>query len=249
MSVLKNTRNALNNPDSQIHWVRLVLTFAGLIGLSFALAAFLNILKSQLNFNIYQYAWLAYLAVFIASLLANATIIAPVPFAIAMMFSAAEYYNPFLIALAGAAGGTLGELSGYYAGRFGRKIAIPEEIISHKRITYLVEKYGFWAITALAFQPIVPFDVGGMVAGVSKMSLHKFLPALFLGKFPKYIILLYASLGLVSFLPSWLAENTLMFYSSIIIGSAFVWLLMETSFLTMRLSNNQTKSNDTGRVS
>ncbi len=206
MSVIKNTRNALNNPDSQIHWVRLVVAFAGLIGLSFALAAVLNILKDQLNIDLYQYSWLAYLSVFVISLLANATIIAPVPFAIAIMATAAQYYNPVLIALAGAGGGTLGEMSGYYAGRFGRKIAIPEEIISHKRITYWVEKFGFWAIAVIAFQPIIPFDVGGMVAGVSKMPLHKFLPALFLGKFPKYLILVYFSMGLIDFLPSWLTR-------------------------------------------
>lgn len=203
MSVLRNTRNALNNPDSRIHWVRLVVAFAGLIGLSFVLAALLNILKSQLNINIYQYAWLAYLSVFIASLLANATIIAPVPFAIAIMASAAQYFNPPLVALAAAVGGILGELSGYYAGRFGRKIAIPEEIISHKRINYWVGKYGFWAIAVIAFQPIIPFDVGGMVAGVSKMPLHKFLPALFLGKYPKYLILVYFSMGLINFMPAW----------------------------------------------
>jgi uncharacterized membrane protein YdjX (TVP38/TMEM64 family) len=206
MSVIKNTRDALINPDSQIHWVRLVVAFAGLIVLSFALAAGLNILKDQLNIDLYQYSWLAYLSVFVISLLANATIIAPVPFAIAIMATAAQYYNPVLIALAGAAGGTLGELSGYYAGRFGRKIAIPEEIISHKRITYWVEKFGFWAIAVISFQPIIPFDVGGMVAGVSKMPLHKFLPALFLGKFPKYLILVYFSMGLIDFLPSWLTR-------------------------------------------
>ena len=206
MSVIKNTRDAFINPASQIHWVRLVVAFAGLIGLSFALAAVLNILKDQLNIDLYQYSWLAYSSVFVISLLANATIIAPVPFAIAIMATAAQYYNPVLIALAGAAGGTLGEMSGYYAGRFGRKIAIPEEIISHKRITYWVEKFGFWAIAVISFQPIIPFDVGGMVAGVSKMPLHKFLPALFLGKFPKYLILVYFSMGLIDFLPSWLTS-------------------------------------------
>ena len=206
MSVIKNTRDALINPESQIHWVRLVVALAGLIVLSFALAAGLNILKDQLNIDLYQYSWLAYLSVFVISLLANATIIAPVPFAIAIMATAAQYYNPVLISLAGAAGGTLGEMSGYYAGRFGRKIAIPEEIISNKRITYWVEKYGFWAIAVIAFQPIIPFDVGGMVAGVSKMPLHKFLPALFLGKFPKYLILVYFSIGLIDFLPPWLTR-------------------------------------------
>ena len=206
MSVIKDTKNALTNPNSQIHWVRLVIAFVGLVALSFGLAALLNILKEKLNFDPYQHAWLAYFSVFIASLLANMTIIAPVPFAIAIMFNAAQHFNPVLIALTAAAGGTLGEMSGYFAGRLGSKIAIPENIISNKRITSWVEKYGFWAIAVIAFQPIIPFDVGGMVAGASKMSLIRFLPALFLGKFPKYVIFVYGSLGLFNFLPLWITR-------------------------------------------
>lgn len=206
MSVIKDTKNALTDPNSHVHWVRLVVAFAGLIGLSFALAAILNILKDRLNIDLYRYPWLAYSSVFAFSMLANLTIIAPVPFAIAIMANAAQHFNPVLIALAAAAGGSLGELSGYYAGRLGSKIAIPESIISSKRITYWVNKYGFWAIAFIAFQPIIPFDVGGMVAGVSKMPLVKFLPALFLGKFPKYILLCYASLGIIDFLPAWMTR-------------------------------------------
>ena len=203
MSVIKETRKALTNRTSHIHWVRLVIAFAGLIGLSFALASLLNLLKDSLNINFFQYSWLAYLSVFITSLLANVTIIAPVPFAIVIMVNAAEYFNPFFIALLAAAGGTLGEMSGYFAGRLGSKIAIPENIISNERITHWVGKYGFWAISLLAFQPIIPFDVGGVVAGASRMPIIKFLPALFLGKVFKYLIFIYVSLGLLNFLPSW----------------------------------------------
>jgi uncharacterized membrane protein YdjX (TVP38/TMEM64 family) len=206
MSVFKDTKNALTDPNSHIHWLRLVIAFIGLVVLSFGLAALLRFLQSQLHIDIYRYAWLAYLSVFVMSLLANATIIAPVPFGVIIVTTAAQHYNPALIALAAAAGGTLGELSGYFAGRLGRKIAIPENIISNKRITYWVEKFGFWAIAVLAFQPVIPFDVGGIVAGVSKMPLIKFLPALFLGKFPKYIIIAYFSSWLLSILPTWIAQ-------------------------------------------
>jgi len=33
------------------------------------------------------------------------------------------------------------------------------------------------------------------------MPVHKFLPALFLGKFPKYIVMVYAGIGLIDWLP------------------------------------------------
>ena len=36
------------------------------------------------------------------------------------------------------------------------------------------------------------------------MPMRKFLPALFAGKFPKYILMAYAGIGLIHFLPkSW----------------------------------------------
>ena len=158
------------------------------------------------------------------------TIMAPVPFAVAIMVSAAKEFNPVLVALCAATGGSLGELSGYYAGRLGKSIAIPDSIIGYKRLEQWLQKYGVWAIMVLAFQPIIPFDVGGIFAGVSKMPLRKFLPALWIGKFPKYVLMTYAGLGLINFFPSWMSENNTMFYCLIAVIAAFIWLLVETQF-------------------
>jgi uncharacterized membrane protein YdjX (TVP38/TMEM64 family) len=202
--IIKETKVLVTKPGSQVHWAKLLLAFFGLIALSFALAAVINIIKSRLDINLVQFELLAYLSVFVATLLANMTIIAPVPFAVAIMLSAAQNFNPVIVALCGAVGGTIGEMSGYYAGRLGRKIAIPESIMGYQRLEGLVNKYGPWTIAVLAFQPIIPFDIGGIIAGVAKMPVYKFLPALFAGKFPKYIIMIYAGLGAISFLPTWL---------------------------------------------
>jgi len=185
----------------------LVIAFIGLIGISFAFAFLLSLAKSRLNINLYEYELLACISVFVATLLANMTIIAPVPFAVAIMATAAQDFNPVLIALAAALGGTIGELSGYYAGRWGRKIAIPESIVNNEKIEQWIRKYGVWAIMVLAFQPIIPFDMGGLVAGAVRMPIQYFIPALFAGKFPKYILLTYAAVGIINFmhLPSWLS--------------------------------------------
>jgi membrane protein YqaA with SNARE-associated domain len=204
MTKLQDAKDLVLKPGSQVHWLKLVIAIAGLILLSFAFSALLQFLKSRLNLNLYEFELLAYGSVFIAALLANMTIIAPVPFAVAIMATAAKDFNPILVALCAATGGSLGELSGYYAGRWGKKIAIPDSIVGYKKVEHWINKYGFWAITVLAFQPVIPFDVGGLVAGVTRMPLHKFLPALWIGKFPKYVLLTYAGLGLINFLPSWL---------------------------------------------
>ena len=109
-----------------------------------------------------------------------------------------------MTALAAALGGSLGELSGYYAGYAGRKMAIANDLIVFNRVVGWINRWGAWAIVFLAFQPVVPFDVGGLIAGAARMPMRKFLPALFTGKFPKYILLVYAGIGLIDFLPkSW----------------------------------------------
>jgi uncharacterized membrane protein YdjX (TVP38/TMEM64 family) len=205
MTSSKKTRSLITHQGRNIHWVKLIITFGGLLALSFGLAALLQFAKSRLNLPLYEFALVAYISVFISSILANMTIIAPVPFAVAIMVSAASQFNPVLVALFGALGGTLGELSGYFAGRLGKRIAIPDTIVGYKKIEGWIRKYGILAIMILAFQPVIPFDVGGLVAGAAKMPVSRFLPALFLGKFPKYVILVYAGLGVIHFLPPWLA--------------------------------------------
>lgn len=204
MTVLRDARDMVTRPGSQVHWIKLLIAFVGLIALSFGVAALLNFVKARLDINLFEFELLAYFSVFIASLLANATIVAPVPFAVAIMISAAQAFNPVIVALCAATGGTLGELSGYYAGRLGRKIAIPDSIIGYRRIEHWINKYGILAVTGLAFQPIIPFDIGGLIAGAAQMPLYKFIPALWIGKFPKYLLLTYAGLGLINFFPPWL---------------------------------------------
>ncbi len=203
VTLFKDAKEMVTRPGSNIHWIRLIIAFAGVIVLSFGFAALLSYIKSRLNIDFFRYEYLAYISVFVGSLLANMTILAPVPFAVAIMGAAAKEFNPIWVAFFAALGGTLGELSGYYAGRLGKKIAIPDSIIGFQRVENWITRYGVWAISVLAFQPIIPFDIGGLVAGVAQMPVHKFLPALFAGKFPKYILLTYAALGLVNFLPDW----------------------------------------------
>lgn len=172
-------------------WVRLGILFLILIVISIGLAFLFNYLLSPLEDELKSFAWLAYLIVFATNLLSNLTVIAPVSAGAAIMLAAAKIYHPILIALFAAAGGTLGELGGYYAGTLGKKVLVNEYPEAQERITGWVKRYGIWAISFLAFQPILPFDIAGLVAGASRMPATRFLLACFLGKFPKYIIIIY----------------------------------------------------------
>ncbi len=190
--------------EKWVRWLKLAIALIALILVSFLLAYWFKKFADSLHLPLDRYAFLAYLVVFLVAVIANLTVIAPVPIAISIMITVAQNWNPILSALAAALGGTIGELSGYYAGYAGRKIAIANDFIGFNRVEGWINRWGAWAIAFLAFQPVIPFDVGGLIAGAARMPIRKFLPALFVGKFPKYILLAYAGIGLIHFLPgSW----------------------------------------------
>jgi len=178
-----------------------VISLVSLIAISFGLAYLLQSLGERFMLPLDKFAWLAYLSVFGATLLCNLTVIAPVPIATSLMIAAATRWDPVMMALVASVGGTLGELSGYYAGYLGKKIAIAEYVAGYDRFAGWIQRYGVWAIFLLALQPIIPFDIGGMIAGAARMPLRKFMPALWAGKFPKYVIFCYSGIGLIQFLP------------------------------------------------
>jgi len=172
-------------------WLKLAVLFIIVVAISLALAWFFNRLLAPVKDDLQQYAWLAYLVVFGISLVANMTIIAPVYVFTPIMVAAAGIYHPALIALAAAMGGAIGEMSGYFAGSVGKKIVFKDYPEAYEKISSWVDKYGALAIAFLAFQPVLPFDIAGMVAGATKMRAAKFLIACFIGKFPKYLLVCY----------------------------------------------------------
>ncbi len=187
----------------QVHWLRLAMSLVVLIGLSFGLMWLLQEVATLFHLPLDRFAWLAYLNVFISTLVCNLTVIVPVPIATSIMIAAASRWNPVMVALAASIGGTLGELSGYYAGYLGKRIAVNEHVAGYNRVAGWMNRYGIWAILFLAFQPVIPFDIAGLVAGAARVPMYKFLPALWAGKFPKYIVLCYSGIGLIHFLPFW----------------------------------------------
>jgi membrane protein YqaA with SNARE-associated domain len=186
----------LQTPVKPIRWLRLAILLVSLLAISFGLVFLFQKLLTPIRPALVRFDWLAYLVAFGIQLLSNLTIVAPVPVASAIMISIATEWNPFMVALAASLGGTLGELSGYFAGYLGEKLAIDESTPGYSRIRGWMNRWGPWAIAFLAFQPVLPFDIGGLIAGAARMPLWKFLPALFLGKFPKYLILSYFGVGL-----------------------------------------------------
>jgi len=131
-----------------------------------------------------------YLGAFLVSLISNATIILPVP-GIVVLFALGATLNPVLVALVGATGGVIGEMTGFMAGYGGRGM-----VQSSGRMYAMAEKWmrrwGGWAIFAFAVAPLPILDIAGVVAGVLGYPVWKFLLVAWPGKSIKYIILVLA---------------------------------------------------------
>jgi membrane protein YqaA with SNARE-associated domain len=130
-----------------------------------------------------------YPGIFLFSILANATILIPVP---GVVFTSAmgAVFNPFFVSLAAGGGAALGELSGYLAGFSGQ--AVVENSERYDRVVRWMRKYGDFTILVLAFIPNPLFDMAGIVAGILKMPILKFLFYCVIGKILKMMIFAYA---------------------------------------------------------
>ena len=136
-----------------------------------------------------DFAAYGYPGIFLVALLANATVFLPAP-GVAVVFAMGSIFNPMGVALAAGAGGALGELSGYLAGFSGQ--AAVERTHIYKRIDPWVDKYGGWTILVLSAIPNPFFDIAGVAAGMSKMSIRIFLFACWIGQTIKMTLFAFA---------------------------------------------------------
>lgn len=191
----------------QKRWVRIALYVIGLIGIGVGFLILFPYLISRFNIAIEGLASTAYLVVFGITLLSNAAVLIPVTYPhLTIMIAAATYWDPFMIALVASVAGALGEITAYYAGRLGKRIALLENVPVYDKLVGWMAKYGLWGIFVMSVQPILPVDIAGILAGASKMPLWKFLLPCWAGKLGKYLVACYlggAILRLLPPLPFW----------------------------------------------
>lgn len=182
-------------------WFKTAVYVVILVALSIGLVYLLRYLVAYFDLSVEGLATTAYLVVFGVTLACNATVIVPVPIAVATMIAAASKWDPILVALVASIAGTLGELTGYYAGYLGKKVVIGESTPGYSRLVGWMNRYGVLAIFLISFQPVLPVDIAGLTAGASRIPLWKFLLPCWAGKFPKYILFCYFGFQLLNLLP------------------------------------------------
>jgi membrane protein YqaA with SNARE-associated domain len=135
-----------------------------------------------------------YLGIFLISAISNATILIPIP-SFFTVFSLGHVYDPLSVGIIAAAGGALGELTGYAAG-IGGKAIIGEKRLEFERVEKFIDKYGIYGVAFLAAIPNPLFDIVGITAGVLGLKIHQFLFATWVGQIIKFTII--AKLGAAS---------------------------------------------------
>jgi len=191
---------AAKKGKGDIRWLRLSLTALVFLAVSIGLGYFFQTLLVNFQFPQDVPIWLGLLVVFGLMGVVNLTLL-PLPFGVSIMLVAAEYWNPVLVGLAGSLGASLGEFSGYFFGYLGKRVSIDENVAGYKMVKNWINKYGMWAIAFISFQPVIPFDIGGFIAGAARMPIRKFLPAVWIGKFPKYLIFIFLGDTLIRIFP------------------------------------------------
>ena len=133
-----------------------------------------------------------YLGIFLISIVANATIIIPLP-GIAVTYAMGSIFNPFFVAIAAGTGAALGELTGYMAGFSGQGVIEKES--RYNRLLAWMNKHRRWSdlvIMGLAFIPNPFFDLAGMASGALKIPIWRFLIWVWMGKVMKMMVFAYA---------------------------------------------------------
>ena len=168
--------------------IRAVVAKYGKPAAALVLSVAITVVVFRLGDRLADLQGLGYLGVFVIAVLANATVILPVP-GIAVVFAGGGVLNPLLVGLIAGVGEPLGELTGYLAGYGGSAVAENREL--YERIRRWMERRGFMTLLVLSAIPNPLFDLAGMAAGMLRYPISKFLLACWIGKTFKALVIAY----------------------------------------------------------
>lgn len=155
-------------------WVKRLLLPVAAFALAIAVTALLFVYRDSVS----ELGNAGYLGSFLVSLVANGTIILPMP-GIIVLFALGATFNPWLIGITAGAGGAIGELTAYAAGFSGRRILRNNSL--YLRAVGWVRKWGIWVVFLFTVTPL-PVDIVGIAAGALHFPIWKFLLVCAVGK-------------------------------------------------------------------
>ncbi len=145
--------------------------------------------------NIAEIGKFGYIGVFFLCLFSNLTVFLPAP-SLMVVVAYSQILSPVLVAIVGALGTTIGELSGYMLGNALDSISQKWEkfiVWIGKRI-----KNVYVIVFVFALIPLPFFDFAGVYAGGKKVNLLWFFVACLIGKFIKMLFYTVLVGGMIS---------------------------------------------------
>jgi membrane protein YqaA with SNARE-associated domain len=138
----------------------------------------------------------AYLGVFLITLIANATVIIPIPYPAIIARVAMQSDNLALVIVAGALGSALGESVAFFVGRSGRGAV--EDTRFYRWVQHQMRHpwRAFAVLFGLAAPPNPLFDVAGLAAGALGLPYWMFFTAVLLGRMVRIGIFVLVGLQL-----------------------------------------------------
>jgi membrane protein YqaA with SNARE-associated domain len=134
-----------------------------------------------------RFETLGYVGVFVISLISCATVVLPVPGVFAFVPLITQF-DPVLVGVVGAAGGAIGEITGYMAGFGGQGLARKGRL--YVRIEAWMKRHGSLVIFLVSTFFFV--DVAGVIAGALRFPAWKFMVLMWIGKTIKYVAVMLA---------------------------------------------------------
>lgn len=136
---------------------------------------------------------LLYLGAFGLALVANLTVLVPIPYNAVILAMTQSADLPWLIALAAALGSVLGEVTGFLVGKTGR------DVVKDTRFTkWLAEQMqdktkAAFAMYIVSLPPNPAFDVAGITAGAAGLKFRFFAFWVFLGRFSRFMLFVFVA--------------------------------------------------------
>ncbi len=167
-------------------WLRWGLGIAALVAFNIAVYWLFGTPTVQEFLDRLQ-AW-AVPGAFLLAFLTNVTVALPVPYnpIVLQMMEASDV--PWLLAIVVALGASLGEISGFLAGRAGKGSFQGTRFGSwvSRQLAHPVRS--FWVVVAISAPPFPAFDVAGMAAGALGMRWWLFVSGAFVGRLIRFML-------------------------------------------------------------
>ncbi|MEM8530406.1 MAG: VTT domain-containing protein [Chloroflexota bacterium] len=150
-----------------------------IIGTAFLI---INIIVYLLPIDYSIFGNYAYGGVFLITLIANATVVIPIPYIPVVARIAAEVDSVALVILLSALGSALGESVAFWVGRSGKGVVEETRFYTWVQRQLQHPWRAFLLLFALAAPPNPVFDIAGLSAGALGLPYWMFFTAVFLGR-------------------------------------------------------------------